>query len=260
MSDYWMQVRRFVQFPIAILLGGFLLGAAPNDKGKDSLPLPKGESGPQADALANRLMQATHQSAWENTKAVRWSFAGRRHHLWDRQRQLIRVRWDGNEVLRYLYPAAGQSPGRAFRDGQEVQGEAYLQLMDKAYALWVNDAFWLNPFEKLFDPGVSRSVVDSNQPPQLLMTFTSGGLTPGDSYLWEGISEGLPTAWRMWVSIIPEGGVRATWENWQKLSTGAMVSTRHREGERIFELGDVVGTATLEELESPDPFRLLGAL
>ncbi len=41
----------------------------------------------------------------------------------------------------------------------------------------------------------------------LLVTYTSGGTTPGDSYLWHLDASGKPESYQMWVSILPIGGL-----------------------------------------------------
>ena len=59
----------------------------------------------------------------------------------------------------------------------------------------------------------------------------------------------------MWVSILPVGGVRTSWEEWVTLATGAHISTRHRIAFFTLEIGDVAGAAALEDLAlGPDPF------
>ena len=39
---------------------------------------------------------------------------------------------------------------------------------------------------------------------------SSSGVTPGDSYLWV-LDDKLPTAWRLWVSVVPIPG----WTSWR---------------------------------------------
>ncbi len=218
-------------------------------------PRPEGEPGPRADALAREVEAAVNKSAWDATLAVRWTFADRHHHLWDRKRHWARVRWGDNEALVDL----NTQQGVAWRAGQPLQGEARDEAVHEAYAYWVNDAFWLNPLAKLFDPGVVRSIVrDEAAGEQLLVSYTSGGLTPGDAYLWQLGPARRPVSWRMWVSVIPIGGTLSTWEGWQSLATGALVATQHRSAGITLTLSDVEGAASLEQLEpGPDPFTAL---
>jgi len=130
--------------------------------------------------------------------------------------------------------------------------------LDTAWRRWINDSFWLNPVVKAFDEGVARSVARVDGRDALLLQYRSGGVTPGDRYLWLLDENGLPRAWRMWVSIIPIGGLEASWEGWTRLSTGALVATRHQMGPKRMEIRDVAGAETLSALVSgADPFAAL---
>lgn len=220
--------------------------------------LPEGKAGPQADALARALQEAVNHEAWNQTGAVRWNFDDRRTHLWDRERDLIRVRWDDIEVLRHAY----QNGGRVWEDGQEVlDPEKKQERLQEAYEIWINDAFWLNPIATFFDAGVTRKLVALEDGRQgLLVQYGKGGVTPGDTYLWASETSGLPEYWEMWVSIIPIGGLRTTWEAWDTLSTGAKVSTRHALSFLTLEIKDVAGATSLAALEpGPDPFASIVA-
>ena len=176
------------------------------------------------------------------------------HHLWDRQRHLDRVQWGNKTVLIDL----NTQQGRAYVDEEEVGGEKAEALLSKAWTLWCNDSFWLNPIAKLFDEGTTRSIVTVPEGEALLISYSSGGVTPGDAYLWIPGEQGRPQGWRMWVSIMPIGGISSSWQNWQTLSTGAMVSTSHSLGPVELVMADLAGAATLAELvPGEDPFAEL---
>ena len=220
-----------------------------------SKPLPKGDGGTGGEALARNVERQINKEAWERTGAVRWTFAGRNRHLWDRSRGLSRVQFGQHDVMLSLHT----KQGIALTAGQrQTSGEAQ-KLIEKAYAHWINDSFWLNPLVKLFDDGVSRQVVPQTDGTQsLLISYNSGGLTPGDSYLWLLDGSNRPRAFRMWVSIIPLKGIEASWDGWQTLPTGAQVSTEHKIGPVTLRLTEVAGAATLADLEpGGDPFAAL---
>ena len=219
-------------------------------------PRPVGSPGEEAEQRANTFETAMGLDAWARTGAVTWTFAGRNTHLWDRERGLARVEMGNTLALVDL----GKVDGRAYRNGEELQGDARLAAIKKAYAAWINDSFWLNPLAKLRDEGVTRTAVDWEGEKGLGISYGSGGLTPGDMYLWlPGGPDGLPGMWRMWVSIIPVGGLSTTWEGWVTLSTGVHISTTHTfPGGIVLRLTDVAGATTLAELvPGADPFAPL---
>jgi hypothetical protein len=246
-----LRVVRWIGIGIGVLIVGVVIvGLVAHE------PRPEGREGPAAEALAASMEAAVDVEAWARTGAVRWDYAGRQEHLWDCERGLARVRWGDVEVLAW----AGSTSGRAYRDGHEVRGEDAVELLEDGQRHFINDSFWLNPIAKIRDDGVSLSAVTLEEGGEgLLVTYSSGGLTPGDAYLWILEEDGLPRAWRMWVSIIPVGGVEVSWERWVTLETGARIATRH-EGPLglAFEITDLAAAATLGELEpGADPFAAL---
>jgi hypothetical protein len=82
-------------------------------------------------------------------------------------------------------------------------------MLKKGNDYFNNDSFWLIAPFKLRDAGTTRSIVmQDNQ--ALMITYALS--TPGDSYVWF-VENYMPKAWRMWVSIIPVGGLETTWED-----------------------------------------------
>jgi hypothetical protein len=208
-------------------------------------PRPVGTPGAEADALARAMEVAVNKDAWERTGAVRWSFFEQHHYVWDRHRGLVEIEWGES---RALFHTADRT-GRVWSKGEEQSPEDAEEALRTAYAYWINDSFWLNPVVKLFDPGVERSLVQlEDGGDALLVSYTSGGVTPGDAYLWIPGEGGLPAAWRMWVQIIPIGGIEVTWEGWKELSTGAKVSTEHEGWGRLMTF--ITGVEGAEDLET----------
>ncbi len=209
-------------------------------------PRPEGQLGPEADALARSMQAAVNKDAWDRTGAVRWLFFERHQYVWDRENDLVELQWGDS---RALFRTADQT-GRVWSKGTEQTGADAEQALRTAYAYWINDSFWLNPVVKFFDPGVERSLVKLDDGRDaLLITYTSGGVTPGDAYLWIADPDGMPASWRMWVQIIPLGGIETTWEGWVELSTGAKVATQHEGWKRLMTfISNVEGAENLEAL------------
>ncbi len=208
-------------------------------------PLPEGRTGAEADALLERLHQAVNKEAWDKTRYVQWSFAGLGAHdyLWDREQHLVEVKWGDKRVL--LDPTT--KTGKVYEDGVEETEDAQDDL-ETAFAYFTNDAFWMNAFVQIDQAGTKLEAVDLEEGGQgLLVTYMEGGVTPGDAYLWILDEQGLPKAWKMWVTIIPIGGITTTWEDWETLSTGAKVATSHNMGFLDVGIDNLKSFQTLEE-------------
>ncbi|MBU2973188.1 hypothetical protein [Zobellia sp. B3R18] len=203
-------------------------------------PLPKGIPGTEADALAEKMLKATNNEAYRNTNYLEWSFANGAHsYKWDKINGEVDVEWDAYRILLNLkHP----NKSKVFENEAEVIGNSRKELITKAEGYFNNDSFWLVAPFKVFDQGTQRSVVNLEDGTKALMiTYSSGGSTPGDSYLWHLGPNGLPESYQMWVSIIPIGGLQATWDDWKIMETGAFLPTSHKLGPITLDMGEVRG-------------------
>ncbi len=186
--------------------------------------LPEGQEGPEAEAMTDRMLEAVNAKAWEELKVITWGFPRGHKFVWDRERNFVEVKWKKNRVL--VHPGSGK--GVAYAKGEKQEGEDAEELITKGRHLFWNDSYWLAGFTKVRDPGTTRKVVDLGEDGKgLLVTYSSGGTTPGDSYLWLFDENGLPKAYQMWVEIIPIGGLEFSFEGWAPLHNGAMLAFNH---------------------------------
>ena len=212
------------------------------------------KEGPAAEQLAHKMLRAININAWDSTTYVHWTFKGMHTYLWDKKRHLAKVTWDDYEVLLDINAIGGL----AKKGDQVLSAVEAKAVIRKAWEYWCNDSFWLNAPAKIMDAGTKRSIVMLEGKEALLVSYESGGVTPGDSYLWMLDENGLPTSYKMWVKIIPVGGVEFTWEKWETLSTGAKIATFHDGGLLNLDISDLNAGNSLQAMNlSVDPFAAI---
>ena len=205
-----------------------------------SEPLPKGRPGPDADALAEKMLKALNYEAYQKTRYLEWSFQnGKNHFVWDKELGKVKVSWNDNNVhLNLVAP----SKSKALVDNMEVEGKEKEKLIQTATDYFNNDSFWLVAPFKVFDKGTTRSIVPQEDGSEaLLITYKSGGTTPGDSYLWLLDPNGFPNSYKMWAKIIPIGGLQASWDDWMTVQSGAFLPKSHELGPITLGMGNVKG-------------------
>lgn len=198
---------------LVVVLGVFIAGWVIHE------PRPEAEPSPAADELAEKMLSALNATAWDTTHYVSWTFRGVNHYIWDRQANLVEV--DDGDTRVVIHTKSLQYLVRTPADAKDK----HYSFFETAWANFCNDSYWLSAPYKVFDPGTQRAIVeDKTGEPQLLVSYESGGVTPGDAYLWQLDEQYRPESFQMWVSIIPIGGLKATWSDWQTLETGALLA------------------------------------
>jgi len=201
--------------------------------------LPVGKQGPEADLLAKSMLKALNEEAYLNTDYLEWTFKGRNHYKWYKTDNICEVSWDAMTVILDL---KNSNDSKVFAGEQEYNGKEKQDYIEKALAYFNNDSFWLVAPYKVFDKGTERRIVQTEDGKQaLLITYTKGGTTPGDSYLWHFDESGKPKSYQMWVDILPIDGLEATWDQWTETESGALLPTTHKLLVLDLDMGEVKG-------------------
>ncbi|MRH99579.1 hypothetical protein GH721_03440 [Kriegella sp. EG-1] len=201
-------------------------------------PLPESKQIEGADRLAEKMLSAINSEMYEKTRFLEWSFSGGKHkYKWDKKRGRVLISWDDYKVNLNLNKPSKSS---ATDNGLKVTSKSLDDLIKTAQKYFNNDSFWLVAPFKVFDKGTMRSIVLlENGSEGLMVTYESGGTTPGDTYLWKLKANGFPESFQMWVKIIPIGGLEATWDDWKIMENGLLLPASHKIGSMTLNMGNV---------------------
>jgi len=231
---------------LVIVIAGFIAIKVFSEK------KPEGAVGTEANKLAYAMMDKLNKRAFDSIPYLSFEFfSGGHKYFWDKKNNKVIVEWDKNKVIMNLNSLEAQS----FIGSQQIPGEAGDKLRNKAWSYWCNDSFWLIAPFKVFDKGTVRKRLTTEEGEKgLLIEYLSGGVTPGDSYLWILNEENIPTGWKMWTSILPVEGLYTSWTGWADFM-GAKLSLNHKLAGKDVEMKNVkTGTSFTEFGYTSDPF------
>lgn len=242
-----------ILFVILILCAGLAIGWLFMMKGTQPT---EGAEGELADSYARMIQSAVNRDAWAQTGALSWSVF-QRQYLWDLRRGLVRVKTP--EYIVYFSVSRKYQAATTLK-GKTIAGGLGDQIIEEGYRFWLRDRFILEPTQSFFDAGVRRFLVNKETKDEsLFLNYTSGGVSPGDSYQWRVNEKGMPQGVRVWsneMSLLK--GVELLFTGWRKLKTGLKVSTRRTFGPMTIEL-QVQAEFSLKQMmgNSKDPFAPL---
>ena len=122
--------------------------------------LPQGQQGPEADALAKEMLISLNENAYLNTDYLEWTFKGIRSYKWYKNDGRCEVSWDDFKVNLDL---KNKGNSKVFVLGNEYNGVEKDDYVEKAIAYFNNDSFWLVAPYKVFDKGVERQLVATDE-------------------------------------------------------------------------------------------------
>ena len=157
------------------------------------------------------MSEAMNKPAYDSLRFISWQY-GFHHFDWNKKEDSVKVIWADLEVN----VSTETLEGMAYQGGIILLGDQNKKAVNQAIQYFNNDSFWLVAPYKLNDPGVLLSSVKVPKGYGLLVTYTQGGSTPGDTYLWLLDENYFPRAWKMWVKMLPIGGVKSEWMGWKK--------------------------------------------
>lgn len=203
-------------------------------------PLPKGNSNTEADTLAHKMLNALNYQKYKDTQFIEWTYRnGSNQYKWDKENGVVEVKWDDYVVQLNLVDTKNS---KVTKSGKHISHQKENKAVAKALKMFNNDSFWLVAPYKMFDAGTTRSIVILDDGSSgLLVSYSKGGTTPGDHYLWKLNSGGFPNSFKMWVKIIPIGGIEATWDDWKVMESGAYLPQSHQLGPLTLGMGAIKG-------------------
>jgi hypothetical protein len=238
-----------------LVLPAVVPGPAPADSPPEAAPSgepPAGQADPRAAAIVRQLTDAMGgQETWNRLPYLRFDFvvekngkeAARYRHWWDKKDGRCRVEWsdDRGRAVAAVFDLSTRQ-GKCFTDGiMDTDSSTVAAAVEKGYARWVNDTYWLTMPFKLRDPGTRLTYARagksrSGDPCDLLeLTFAPGvGLTPKDHY-WIYVSRAthLVDQWEYVLQDQKPPPQLALWEAWTAVGPVRLAETRRFPGEPV---------------------------
>ncbi len=213
----------------------------------DALACAGGESRDDADA---NPAYAWHDSVmaelggargWQRARYLkfRWNvyrgekLVSDRLHQWDRYEGTYRLMTKLPEgELQALFDVNTRE-GSVWMDGEPQAGATADSLIERAYAMYINDSYWLLMPYKWRDPGVRLEhlgpLTDEDGRWNVFhLSFDSVGLTPGDQY-WVYVTADPPYQvgkWQYHLQGRDSEGPIIRWKNWQQFGPIKLATER----------------------------------
>ena len=121
--------------------------------------LPTGKLGIAADQLANKMLKSLDYDAYKATDYLEWTFKNVHSYKWYKSADSCHVKW---KDFRVMLDLKNTKQSKVYVSNQEYNGVEKQKYVDKATAYFNNDSFWLVAPYKVFDEGVERRLVKTN--------------------------------------------------------------------------------------------------
>jgi hypothetical protein len=225
-----------VSFAVTLIAALALLFAA--------TPAHAGTSDPHAVQVADDVMKALGgRQKWDALPGLRWTFGSSvndtvrnsRHHAWNKHTGWHRVEGKTRAGDAYvIIHNLNTGEGKAWMNGQAIEGDSLQKLIKRANSMWINDAYWFLMPYKLRDSGVTLAMAGDSTAggatwDRIALSFENVGETPGDHY-WVYVNRKSHRVerWDMVLQSDSPPPRTYSWEGWEQ-HDGLWFPTAHRQ-------------------------------
>ena len=200
-------------------------------------PLPTAKYDDSTQLMVDTIKSFINYEHFSKTDYISWTFKKRHHFKWYKNKSLCEVYWKNIKVKLDLN---NQKNSLVYISENLINNSESKTYIKKAIKLFNNDSFWLVAPFKIEDEGtvLKTTVIDNKK--ALMVTYTKGGTTPGDTYVWLFDEKGNPKSFKMWVDLIPIGGLEASWNDWILTDSKIKLPTVHKIGPLELEIDQIV--------------------
>lgn len=262
----------------AALLATLAVACGPADEGGERAQaggargVPGAAPADSAEVLAERLVESLGgEEAWKETRFLRFRWiverdgetVASRDHAWDRYSGRYRLSFEDRErgsvfALFDVHTLASDTlaaVGDVWVGGRRLEGAARDSALERAYAIFINDSYWLLMPLKWRDPGVHLAyegwteLPDGERYPTVHLTFDEGlGVTNDEYWGFVDPETGRMVAWRFHLEGREEKGPVIWWRDWRDVGPVTLAADRVWEtgGTRI-RLEELAASRTVPE-------------
>ena len=200
-------------------------------------PLPTAKYDDSTQLMVDTIKSFINYEHFSKTDYISWTFKKRHHFKWYKNKSLCEIYWKNIKVKLDLN---NQKNSLVYINENLINISESKTYIKKAIKLFNNDSFWLVAPFKIEDEGtvLKTAVIDNKK--ALMVTYTKGGTTPGDTYVWLFDEKGNPKSFKMWVDLIPIGGLEASWNDWILTDSKIKLPTVHKIGPLELEIDQIV--------------------
>ena len=241
-------IKWILGFILLIVSGVFIFGFIIHEKE------PVGISSREADHMAQEMHDALGGPYWDSLPMISWRFMGQNTYVWDKVNHDVRYESGGQVTVFNTKTLEGKSKN----NGKILKEKELEKAIDQAWKSFCNDGFWaFAPFQ-ITDPSITRSIVKVKDGRSgLKIKYNSGGVTPGDSYVWFLNPSNRPESFKIWVNILPIGGLEFEWSDWILLDDKIQIALERKIRNRVLSLEILAHGESWQEMGySENPFNL----
>lgn len=200
-------------------------------------PLPNAKYDDSTQLMVDTIKSFINYEHFSKTDYISWTFKKRHHFKWYKNKSVCEVYWKNIKVKLDLN---NQKNSLVYINENLIDNSESKTYIKKAIKLFNNDSFWLVAPFKIEDEGtvLKTTVIDNKK--ALMVTYTKGGTTPGDTYVWLFDEKGNPKSFKMWVDLIPIGGLEASWNDWILTDSKIKLPTVHKIGPLELEIDQII--------------------